>query len=70
MQNKGTLIVTADHGNAEILKDPKTGLIKTSHTTSPVPFIFINQKNKNCDFSKLEKLSDICSFVITYHFLD
>lgn len=35
----GTLIVTADHGNAEAKVDLKTGLPLTAHSTNPVPFI-------------------------------
>jgi len=33
------LMITADHGNAEQMKDPKTGNPHTAHTTNPVPFI-------------------------------
>lgn len=33
------VIITADHGNAEQMRDPATGKPKTSHTTNPVPFI-------------------------------
>ena len=36
------LIVTADHGNAEMLIDPETGGPHTAHTTNPVPFIVID----------------------------
>ncbi|WP_228767115.1 MULTISPECIES: 2,3-bisphosphoglycerate-independent phosphoglycerate mutase [Thiomicrorhabdus] len=36
----GQCIVTADHGNMEMLKDPETGEPFTSHTTFPVPFIY------------------------------
>lgn len=35
----GTLCVTADHGNAEVMIDEKTGVPFTAHTTNPVPFI-------------------------------
>jgi 2,3-bisphosphoglycerate-independent phosphoglycerate mutase len=35
----GTLIVTADHGNADQMVDPQTGQPHTAHTTFPVPFI-------------------------------
>jgi 2,3-bisphosphoglycerate-independent phosphoglycerate mutase len=35
----GTLLVTADHGNAEQTFDPLTGQPHTAHTTNPVPFI-------------------------------
>ena len=33
------LIVTADHGNAEMLIDPETGGPHTAHTTNPVPLV-------------------------------
>jgi len=40
-QRGGALLVTADHGNAEMLIDPVTGGPHTAHTTNPVPFIYI-----------------------------
>jgi len=33
------LLVTADHGNAEQMKNLETGAPHTAHTTNPVPFI-------------------------------
>ena len=36
------LLVTADHGNCEMMIDPATGGPHTAHTTSPVPFIMID----------------------------
>ena len=42
-ENAGTrLLVTADHGNAEMLIDPETGGPHTAHTTNPVPFVSID----------------------------
>ena len=38
----GTLVVTADHGNAEMMRDPRTGEPHTAHTLSPVPFLIVN----------------------------
>jgi 2,3-bisphosphoglycerate-independent phosphoglycerate mutase len=38
----GTVIITADHGNAEQMIDPVTGQIFTAHTTNPVPLILID----------------------------
>ncbi len=37
----GALIVTADHGNCEMMKDPETGGPHTSHTTNPVPVVVV-----------------------------
>ncbi len=36
-----TLLITADHGNAEMMRDPKTGQPHTSHTYSPVPAVIV-----------------------------
>jgi len=40
------LLITADHGNAEQMKDPKTGNPHTAHTTNPVPFILTGDPKK------------------------
>lgn len=39
----GAWIITADHGNAEMMIDPVTGGPHTYHTTNPVPFILVNE---------------------------
>ena len=36
-----TLLVTADHGNCEVMIDPETGGPHTAHTTNPVPFVML-----------------------------
>ena len=38
----GRLLVTADHGNAEMMRDPATGGPHTAHTTNPVPVLLHN----------------------------
>lgn len=37
----GTLLVTADHGNAEMMKDPATGGPHTAHTLNLVPVVLV-----------------------------
>ena len=37
----GAMIVTADHGNCELMIDPVTGGPHTSHTTNPVPVVLV-----------------------------
>ena len=39
----GAWIITADHGNAETMIDPKTGGPHTYHTTNPVPLILLEE---------------------------
>jgi 2,3-bisphosphoglycerate-independent phosphoglycerate mutase len=42
-EQSGTrLLITADHGNCEIMVDPETGGAHTAHTTSPVPFVAVH----------------------------
>ena len=38
----GTMLITADHGNAERMADHETGQPHTAHTLSPVPAILVN----------------------------
>jgi len=38
----GTLLITADHGNVELMRDPETGQPHTAHTTNPVPLLLVN----------------------------
>ncbi|MCH9823696.1 MAG: alkaline phosphatase family protein, partial [Alphaproteobacteria bacterium] len=37
----GSMIVTADHGNCEMMRDPVTGGAHTAHTINPVPVILV-----------------------------
>ncbi len=38
----GVALITADHGNAELMSDPATGQAHTAHTTFPVPLILVD----------------------------
>ena len=40
----GTVVVTADHGNAEEMLDIHSGEYLKEHTTNPVPFILVNEQ--------------------------
>jgi len=54
----GQCLITADHGNAELMVDPITGVAFTSHTTYPVPLVLVS--NDADDFSlKDGRLCDI-----------
>jgi 2,3-bisphosphoglycerate-independent phosphoglycerate mutase len=37
----GALLITADHGNCEMMSDPETGGPHTSHTVNPVPLLIM-----------------------------
>jgi 2,3-bisphosphoglycerate-independent phosphoglycerate mutase len=58
----GVLLLTADHGNADIVYE-EDGTLVTSHTTSPVPFIITD---KNVEFKLTRgKLADIAPTLLT-----
>jgi len=40
-QAGATMLVTADHGNCELMIDPATGGPHTAHTTNPVPLVLV-----------------------------
>ena len=37
----GSMLLTADHGNCELMVDPDTGGPHTAHTTNPVPVLLV-----------------------------
>ncbi|HEV7292329.1 MAG TPA: 2,3-bisphosphoglycerate-independent phosphoglycerate mutase, partial [Devosia sp.] len=43
----GALLVTADHGNCELMRDPRTGGPHTAHTTNPVPILIYNSDRQS-----------------------
>ena len=59
----GTLLLTADHGNCEVMTDPFTGNPHTSHTLNPVPAILFNGP-KNKSLSDGGRLSDIAPTIL------
>lgn len=52
----GEVLITADHGNAELMANSKTGQAHTAHTTNPVPFVYIGREAK---MSPSGALSDV-----------
>ena len=58
-QRGGSLLVTADHGNAEMLIDPATGGPHTAHTTNPVPFLYITEEGNKPKLRTGGSLRDI-----------
>lgn len=58
-KNGGRCIITADHGNCEMMVDPENGEPFTAHTTGPVPFIYIDDANKNAKLRDGGRLADI-----------
>lgn len=59
----GQLLITADHGNAEQMRDPITGQAHTAHTNLPVPLIYVGAKNVKVVAGG--KLSDIAPTMLS-----
>ncbi|WP_425058427.1 2,3-bisphosphoglycerate-independent phosphoglycerate mutase [Sporomusa carbonis] len=59
----GITLITADHGNAEVMRNPDTGEPFTAHTTNQVPFIMVSEAHRH---SKLRQgiLADIAPTVL------
>ncbi|HWR22044.1 MAG TPA: 2,3-bisphosphoglycerate-independent phosphoglycerate mutase [Feifaniaceae bacterium] len=61
----GRCIVTADHGNAEMMIDPETGGPFTAHTTSLVPCILVDPERKRVKLRDGGRLSDLSPTILT-----
>lgn len=59
----GQLLITADHGNAEQMRDPATGQAHTAHTNLPVPLIYVGGKSVKAVSGG--KLSDIAPTILS-----
>jgi 2,3-bisphosphoglycerate-independent phosphoglycerate mutase len=60
----GAMLITADHGNAEMMIDPGTGGPHTAHTTNPVPFIVVAEDSKRFTLKPNGSLRDISPTVL------
>lgn len=56
---RGITLITADHGNAELMIDPKTGGPHTAHTSNPVPFHLIDEEAKGMKLRGEGALEDV-----------
>ena len=61
----GQALITADHGNAELMKDPETHATITAHSTNPVPFIVVSEELKSAKLKEDGRLSDIAPTVLS-----
>jgi 2,3-bisphosphoglycerate-independent phosphoglycerate mutase len=66
----GSWLITADHGNAEQMVDPKTGGPHTAHTTNPVPMIYVGADANQYTLRPDGSLRDISPTLINLLKLD
>ncbi len=64
-EKNGTILITADHGNAEVMIDCSSLDPYTAHTLSPVPLILLNNNEyRTCSLKKGGALKDIAPTVL------
>jgi 2,3-bisphosphoglycerate-independent phosphoglycerate mutase len=64
LRRGGTVVITADHGNAEEMIDPVTGEHFTEHSTNPVPFVVVQGDLRGEKIQKIGKLADVAPTVL------
>jgi len=79
IENEVYLVITADHGNAEVMRDTVTGAVDTSHDPSPVPIYIVGKEFfsdktqsqiRDCDTLAVGILSDVAPTVLALFNLD
>ncbi len=60
----GALIVTADHGNCELMKDAE-GNPHTAHTTNPVPLFYVNDADRDVTLRGGGRIADVAPTMLT-----
>ncbi|MDZ7759739.1 MAG: 2,3-bisphosphoglycerate-independent phosphoglycerate mutase [Desulfovermiculus sp.] len=63
LESKGRMLVTADHGNAEVMLDPKGG-IQTAHSQNPVPFVWLEKSYPAAALRSQGILGDIAPTIL------
>ena len=55
------MLITADHGNVELMMDEENNQLHTQHTKNLVPFLYMG---KECSIKKTGSLSDIAPTIV------
>ena len=63
-KNNGCVVMTADHGNCEVMLDAETKTKHTSHTTNLVPFA-VYGTNQNIKLRKIGRLADVAPTILS-----
>ena len=56
-ENGGEVLITADHGNAEMMADPHTHQAHTAHTLNLVPLLYVGRRAKAADGGALQDVA-------------
>ncbi len=55
----GAMLITADHGNCELMIDPVTGNPHTAHTLNPVPLVLVDDSRKDVALKPGGRICDV-----------
>lgn len=58
-KQNGALIITADHGNCELMIDPATGAPHTAHTLNPVPLVYVDESRRDAKIRSGGRICDV-----------
>ncbi len=64
IKQKGTLIITADHGNVEEMIANRTHQVDTKHSSNKVPFVIMNNDLKKIHLKKNGKLANVAPTIL------
>jgi 2,3-bisphosphoglycerate-independent phosphoglycerate mutase len=60
----GAVLITADHGNCELMRDPVSGQPHTAHTLNPVPLVYVNDADASARLRDGGRLCDIAPTMV------
>ena len=64
LKQGGRMLITADHGNADMMVNPDTGIAHTSHTLSQVPLILVGAPAEEVSGLNNGRLADVAPTVL------
>ena len=59
------ILITADHGNAEQMVNPKTNKSHTAHTNNPVPLVYVSHRKASIAVPLVGTLADLAPTILT-----
>ncbi|MEM7101259.1 MAG: 2,3-bisphosphoglycerate-independent phosphoglycerate mutase [Pseudomonadota bacterium] len=62
LENSGQMLITADHGNCELMRDPNTDQEHTAHTHNPVPLVYVG--HQMLSFADFGTLADVAPTIL------
>jgi 2,3-bisphosphoglycerate-independent phosphoglycerate mutase len=65
LKRGGAVIISADHGNCELMVDPETGMPHTAHTTNRVPLIYVNPNDAKRVLRAGGRLCDVAPMMLS-----